>query len=160
MLIFQSLDLERMLIWQNFFYEKVLFFNQLISHLMCKLLKKSWMLSSGYIITIHFFGQIQNSTPALIKFYKVKHFVPTESWPDSDLFQVIKNLKKNELKNAWHVVNNSPSVFLWSPNPCKFTNLSSMWSIYFWSEPTVWKSFDYHSRRGVLDWVRFWWNPI
>ena len=33
MLIFRSLDLERMLIWQKFFYEKVLFITQLSSHL-------------------------------------------------------------------------------------------------------------------------------
>ena len=44
--IFQLLDLERMLIYQNFFYEKVLFTTQLSSHLMRKLLKKSWMVSN------------------------------------------------------------------------------------------------------------------
>ena len=35
-------------------------------------------------------SEIQNSTPALTKFYKLKHFVSTEFWVDSDLFQVIK----------------------------------------------------------------------
>ena len=45
---FRSLDLERVLIYQNFFYEKVLFFTQLSYHLMCKLLKKSYMLSILY----------------------------------------------------------------------------------------------------------------
>ena len=44
--IFQSLDLEWMLIYQNFFYEKVLFFTQLSYHLLCRLLKKSYMLST------------------------------------------------------------------------------------------------------------------
>ena len=33
---------------KKFFYEKVLFFTQLSYHLMCKLLKKSYMLSSMY----------------------------------------------------------------------------------------------------------------
>ena len=45
MFIFRSLDLERMLIWQKIFYEKVLFITQLSSHLMRYLLKKSQMLS-------------------------------------------------------------------------------------------------------------------
>ena len=63
-------------------------------------------------------SEIQNSTPALTKFYKLKHFVPTESWVDSDLFQVIKLWKKTSLINVWHVVNSNPSVFLWSPNTC------------------------------------------
>ena len=49
--IFRSLDLERMLIYQEIFFieifGKVLFFTQLSYHLMCKLLKKSYMLSSG-----------------------------------------------------------------------------------------------------------------
>ena len=44
--IFWLLDLERMLIYQNFFYGKVLFFTQLSYHLMCKLLKKCYMLSN------------------------------------------------------------------------------------------------------------------
>ena len=35
-------------------------------------------------------SEIQNSTPALTKFYKLKHFIPTEFWVDSNLFQVIK----------------------------------------------------------------------
>ena len=58
---------------------------------------------SRCIIAIYIFSvisEIQNSTPALIKFYKVKHFVPTESWADSDLFQVIKNLKKKRAKKC------------------------------------------------------------
>jgi hypothetical protein len=47
--IFPSLDLERMLVYQQkFFYGKVLFFTQLSYHLMCKLLKKSYMLSITY----------------------------------------------------------------------------------------------------------------
>ena len=33
---------------ENFSYEKVLFFTQLSYHLMCKLLKKSYMLSNAY----------------------------------------------------------------------------------------------------------------
>ena len=53
--IFRSLDLERMLIYQkSFFYGKVLFFTQLSYHLMCKPLKKSYMLSSAE--EIHDFG--------------------------------------------------------------------------------------------------------
>ena len=45
--IFRSLDLERMLIYQEiFFIGKVLFFSPLSYHLMCKLLKKSYMLSN------------------------------------------------------------------------------------------------------------------
>ena len=39
--IFRSLDLERMFIYQIFFYEKVLFTSQLSFHLMRKLLKNS-----------------------------------------------------------------------------------------------------------------------
>ena len=34
---------------ENLFYEKVLFFTQLSYHLMCKLLKKSYMLSNTYL---------------------------------------------------------------------------------------------------------------
>ena len=51
--IFRSLDLERMLIYQDFFYGKVLFFTQLSYHLMCKLLKKSYVLSSVHIPLIN-----------------------------------------------------------------------------------------------------------
>ena len=47
--IFRSLDLERMLIYQKFFfYEKLRFFTQLSYHFMCKLLKKSYMLSNAH----------------------------------------------------------------------------------------------------------------
>ena len=38
---------------ENLFYEKLLFFTQLSYHLMCRLLKKSYMLSSTYVLYIY-----------------------------------------------------------------------------------------------------------
>ena len=38
---------------KKFFYGKVLFFTQLSYQLMCKLLKKSYMLSSTYLLHVH-----------------------------------------------------------------------------------------------------------
>ena len=64
---FRSLDLERVLIYQKFFYEKVLIFTQLSYHLMRKLLKKN--------LTCYLMSSLTHGFPWIPKFRMIMNFL-------------------------------------------------------------------------------------
>ena len=66
---------------ENSFYEKVLFFTQLSYHLMCKLLKESYMLSITYVLGIYTFEfRAANAALAALNIRYDKWYDPIIFW--------------------------------------------------------------------------------
>ena len=111
-LIFQSLHLEWMLIWQNFFYEKVLFIIQLSSHLMRK----------GFL-RLQFWQSTRYVTCSWGKRYNLHYFT---------LFSGIKTVTLDSKNIAFQKIESTycfshGSLFI-SPGPDKKSNVKLMFS--------------------------------
>ena len=78
-----------------FFYEKVLFFTQLSYHLMCKLLKKSYMLSSK---------QVPENDPSLESTYPQIYPPPQRPFQQNPRAIPRKNLPTNLIKGYLSIV--------------------------------------------------------
>ena len=105
-----------------FFYEKVLFFTQLSYHLMCRVLKKSYMLSNTHVtllkITLSFFcSQLEISEDDLLDLRYIKLIEKVTLWiplflrqkrkltPDGEegpnvIWQINTNWRKGKMQKA------------------------------------------------------------